>query len=216
MFMLYICVFGVLPFVWFDFLFLFMISFWRQRLYLHAALHIVSWATYRPLDGQGCQSHWMCGGGTPWDVQWRTCLLPRGTEPGSCNDTAFSPIWGLTVRQEAHTNTQTQTQGKRLITEDRATRWLVGRQFNEAFSPLTTSVSVRFWYSPCSWIRTRTVYFPASSSATSRMIREFPSMRYLEHCSAATMPSFNLLVKKRHSLWERFGQWKSKSSSSLV
>lgn len=62
------------------------------------------WGTYRPLDGQGCQSHWMCGGGTPWDVQWSACLLPCGTKPGSCEDTAFSPIWGLTVTEHAHTN----------------------------------------------------------------------------------------------------------------
>ena len=69
-------------------------------------------ATYRPLDGQGCHSHWMCGGGTPWDVQWSACLLPRGTEPGSCNDTAFSPIWGLTAKREnpqTHTHTHTYT-----------------------------------------------------------------------------------------------------------
>lgn len=73
-------------------------------LLIMCTLYLLFWTTYRPLDGQGCHSHWMCGGGTPWDVQWRACLLPRGTEPGSCNDTAFSPIWGLTIRQQTHTN----------------------------------------------------------------------------------------------------------------
>lgn len=62
----------------------------------------------------------------------------------------------------------------------------------QGYSPFTTSVRVRFWKSPCSWFRTRTVYLPASSSATSRITREFPSMWYREHCSAATMSSFSL------------------------
>lgn len=160
-------------------------------------------ATYRPLDGQGCHSHWMCGGGTPWDVQWSACLLPRGTEPGSCNDTAFSPIWGLTARWEnpqTHKHTHTHTQEQSLITEGswrQSRNGLMGGELNRSFSPLTTSLSVRFWKSPCSWIRTRTVYLPASSSATSRITREFPSMWYLEHCSAATLPSFNLSEEKK-------------------
>lgn len=54
--------------------------------------------TYRPLGGQGLQSHWMFGGGTPWDVQWIAWALPRGTERCSRDDTAFSPIWGATVK----------------------------------------------------------------------------------------------------------------------
>lgn len=64
--------------------------------------HVVCRATHRPLDGHGCQSHSICGGGTPWDVQWSNLLLPRRTEPGFCNDTAFSPIWGLTMKHEAN------------------------------------------------------------------------------------------------------------------
>lgn len=67
---------------------------------------------------------------------------------------------------------------------------------NSCVSPLTMRVRVRFWYSPCSLICTRTVYFPASSSATSFMTREVPLMRYLEQCSAAKFPSLNLLRKK--------------------
>lgn len=43
--------------------------FGRHDSYMHTALPLLSRATYRPLDGQGCQNHLMCGGGTPWDVQ---------------------------------------------------------------------------------------------------------------------------------------------------
>lgn len=64
-------------------------------------------------------------------------------------------------------------------------------------SPLTMRVRVRFWNSPCSLICTRTVYFPASSSATSLMTREVPLMRYLEQCSAAKFPSLNLSGRNR-------------------
>lgn len=99
------------------------------------------------------------------------------------------------TQAHAHTHTRAKFNHWGELKTDR--NGLMGGELNRSFSPLTTSLSVRFWKSPCSWIRTRTVYLPASSSATSRITREFPSMWYLEHCSAATLPSFNLSEEKK-------------------
>lgn len=156
---------------------------------LYPTFHFSVLSTHRPLGGHGCQNHWIWGEGTPCDVQCSACLFPCGTEPGSCNDTAFSPICGLTVRQATETHRETRVKLEHPLKTARAS----GRSCT-LHLPFTTSVRVRLRQSPCFWFRTRMVYCPASSSATSRITRECPFMRYREHCSAATVPSFNLIL----------------------
>lgn len=91
------------------------------------------------------------------------------------------------LRSHCRTNAQSQLPPLHRVSRVDSTDKLCVRS-----SPFTTSVSVRFCCSPCSRIRASTVYSPASSAATSLITSEVPSMWYLEHCSAATIPSFSL------------------------
>lgn len=95
--------------------------------------------------------------------------------------------------EEPLSNEATPTQPSSVPPGHRVEQTVFGRLWRRRYSPFTTSVSVRFCCSPCSRIRASTVYSPASSSATSLITSELPSMWYLEHCSAARVPSFSLL-----------------------